>query len=191
MPWEDDVTITPLPEPEKPAYLQQLVDDALAKGATIQNEQGGKHDRSVVYPTVLYPVNSQMRIYHEEQFGPLVPVLPFDDVQQPIDYIVESKYGQQVSIFSNNPDVIASLIDPLVNQVCRVNINTKCQRGPDIFPFNGRKDSAEGTLSVQDALRVFSIRTLVATRDTDANKALFTNILENRKSNFLSNDYLF
>jgi len=191
MPWEDDVTITPLPEPEKPAYLQQLVDDALAKGATIQNEQGGKHDRSVVYPTVLYPVNSQMRIYHEEQFGPLVPVLPFDDVQQPIDYIVESKYGQQVSIFSNNPDIIASLIDPLVNQVCRVNINTKCQRGPDIFPFNGRKDSAEGTLSVQDALRVFSIRTLVATRDTDANKALFTNILENRKSNFLSNDYLF
>ena len=39
-------------------------------------------------------------------------------------------------------------MDPLVNQVCRVNINSQCQRGPDVFPFAGRKDSAEGTLSV-------------------------------------------
>ena len=56
------------------------------------------------------------------------------------------------------PGPIAELIDPLVNQVCRVNINSQCQRGPDTFPFTGRKNSAEGTLSMSDALRVFSIR---------------------------------
>jgi glyceraldehyde-3-phosphate dehydrogenase (NADP+) len=190
LPWEPHVNITPLPEPEKPAYLQSLIDDAIDKGAAIVNEGGGRHSRTYFYPTVLYPVNSQMRVYHEEQFGPVVPVLAFDDVHEPVNYIVESKYGQQVSIFGNNPDELASLIDPLVNQVCRVNINTKCQRGPDSFPFNGRKDSAEGTLSVTDALRVFSIRTLVATRDTEKNKQLFTTILEGRKSNFLSTDYL-
>jgi glyceraldehyde-3-phosphate dehydrogenase (NADP+) len=77
-----------------------------------------------------------------------------------------------------------------VNQVCRVNINSKCQRGPDIYPFNGRKDSAEGTLSVHDALRIFSIRTMVATRDTAENKELITQIIENRSSNFLSTDFL-
>jgi glyceraldehyde-3-phosphate dehydrogenase (NADP+) len=190
LPWEPHVNITPLPEPEKPAYLQSLIDDAIDKGAAIVNAGGGRHNRTYFYPTVLYPVNSQMRVYHEEQFGPVVPVLAFDDVNEPVNYIVESKYGQQVSIFGNNPDELASLIDPLVNQVCRVNINTKCQRGPDSFPFNGRKDSAEGTLSVTDALRVFSIRTLVATRDTEKNKQLFTTILEGRKSNFLSTDYL-
>jgi len=131
-----------------------------------------------------------MRIYHEEQFGPVVPVLAFDSIEEPVNYIVESNFGQQVSIFSNNADEIASLVDPLVNQVCRVNINTKSQRGPDIYPFNGRKDSAEGTLSVTDALRVFSIRTMVATRNNESNRALFTEILEGRKSNFLSTDFL-
>jgi glyceraldehyde-3-phosphate dehydrogenase (NADP+) len=95
-----------------------------------------------------------------------------------------------VSIFSNNATQIAELIDPLVNQVCRVNINTKCQRGPDSYPFNGRKDSAEGTLSVADALRVFSIRTMVATRDNEGNREIFTKILEDRMSNFLSDQFL-
>jgi glyceraldehyde-3-phosphate dehydrogenase (NADP+) len=49
-----------------------------------------------------------------------------------------------------------------------VNVNTQCRRGPDVFPFTGRKDSAMGTLSIVDALRTFSIRSLVAVRDADA-----------------------
>lgn len=190
LPWEPGVDITPLPEPGKPAYLQQLVDDALLKGASICNEGGGQSHQSFYSPTVLFPVKPDMRIFEEEQFGPVVPVLEFDDVQEPINYMVQSQYGQQVSIFGRDPGRIAQLIDPLVNQVCRVNINTKCQRGPDVYPFNGRKDSAEGTLSVYDALRVFSIRTMVATRDTDANRKLFSTILENRSSHFLSTDFI-
>ena len=106
-------------------------------------------------------------------------------------YVVESNFGQQVSIFGNDPATIATLIDPLVNQVCRVNINSQCQRGPDTFPFTGRKDSAEGTLSVSDALRVFTIRTLVAVKETDKNKQIITEILRDKKSNFLSTDFIF
>lgn len=190
LPWESDVNITPLPEPGKTAYLNELVQDALSKGASICNEGGGNAYESFYSPTVLYPVNSSMRIFDEEQFGPVVPILAFDHVDEPISYMVTSQYGQQVSIFGKDAREIAHLIDPLVNQVCRVNINTKCQRGPDVYPFNGRKDSAEGTLSVSDALRVFSIRTMVATRDTEDNRALFTSILEDRSSNFLSTDFI-
>lgn len=62
--------------------------------------------------------------------------------------------------------------------------------GPDTFPFTGRKDSAEGTLSVSDALRVFSIRTLVAAKEGDASKHLITEILRGRRSSFLSTDFL-
>ena len=164
--------------------------DAAAKGASVLNDRGGCLCESVFYPAVLYPVNDSMRIYHEEQFGPVIPVIPFDDISVPIRYIEESNYGQQVSIFGRDPDEIANLIDPLVNQVCRVNINSQCQRGPDIFPFTGRKDSAEGTLSVSDALRVFSIRTLVAAKENRTNKELITDIVRERKSNFLSTDFI-
>jgi len=117
-------------------------------------------------------------------------VAPFTNLETPIRYLLESNYGQQVSIFGRDPDTIAQLVDPLVNQVCRVNINSQCQRGPDIFPFAGRKDSAEGTLSVSDALRVFSIRTLVAAKTGELNKHIINTIVRERKSNFLSTDFI-
>ena len=190
MPWEKDVMLTPLPETDKPEYLKGLIDDAVAKGAKVINEHGGFTNHSFVYPAVLYPVHKGMRVYDEEQFGPIVPIVSFSDIAEPIEYMVASNYGQQVSVFGTDADEMARLIDPLVNQVCRVNINSQCQRSPDVYPFNGRKDSAEGTLSVVDALRVFSIRTMVAGKDSEVNKNLLSEILEGRKSNFLSTDFI-
>ncbi len=190
MPWDEGVQITPLPEPGKPEQLAGLVDDAVKHGAQVINSGGGVHTQTMFYPAVVYPVTSAMKLYRVEQFGPVIPVVPFDDVSEPVDYVVGSNYGQQVSIFGRDADEIARLIDSLVNQVCRVNINAQCQRGPDTFPFTGRKDSAEGTLSVSDALKVFSIRTLVATKDNPQNRVIVTEIVRERKSNFLSTDYI-
>ena len=191
MPWEPGVSLTPLPEPGKVDYLDGLVADAKAKGAQVLNEGGGHSRGSFFYPALLYPVNHSMRVYHEEQFGPLVPVVPYRDLQTVIDYVLDSDYGQQLSLFGNDPATIGSLVDTFANQVGRININAQCQRGPDTYPFNGRKNSAEGTLSVHDALRVFSIRTLVATRFQEANKTLISEIIRNRQSSFLSTDYIF
>ena len=191
MPWEPGVALTPLPEPGKIDYLDGLVADARAKGAQVLNEGGGHSRGSFFFPALLYPVNLSMRVYHEEQFGPLVPVVPYRDLQTVIDYVLDSDYGQQLSLFGNDPQTIGSLVDIFANQVGRININAQCQRGPDTYPFNGRKNSAEGTLSVDDALRVFSIRTLVATRFQDANKELISDIIRNRQSSFLTTDYIF
>lgn len=190
MPWEEGVFVTPLPEPGKPEYLEELVADALARGARVVNAGGGARHGSFFQPALVYPVADGMRLYDEEQFGPVVPVVPFEDIEMPIRYVVESNFGQQLSIFGGDSDAIAALIDPLVNQVCRVNLNSQCQRGPDTFPFTGRKGSAEGTLSVSDALRVFSIRTLVAAKDVEQNKELIRRITRERKSNFLSTDFI-
>ncbi|WP_069661110.1 NADP-dependent glyceraldehyde-3-phosphate dehydrogenase [Arcticibacter eurypsychrophilus] len=191
MPWEQGVSLTPLPEPGKPAYLKECIDDAIANGAKVINEHGGESFESFVYPAIVYPVNKNMKLYREEQFGPVIPVVSYSDVDEPIDYLIESTHGQQVSIFSNDSEEISALIDPLVNQVSRVNINCQCQRGPDAFPFTGRKDSAEGTLSVVDALRSFSMRSLVATKMNETNKQLFNEIVSENTSNFLSTKYIF
>jgi glyceraldehyde-3-phosphate dehydrogenase (NADP+) len=190
MPWEPGVTITPLPEPEKPAYLEGLVSDARDLGAGIVNPGGGVSSGSFFYPALLYPVIPAMRVYSEEQFGPVIPVVPFDDIREPIEYVVASNYGQQASIFGQNTDLLAQLVDALVNQVCRININSQCQRSPDSFPFNGRKNSADGTQSVADALRIFSIRIVVAARETEENREIITSIVRERKSHFLSTDYM-
>ncbi|HAU28584.1 MAG TPA: NADP-dependent glyceraldehyde-3-phosphate dehydrogenase [Rhodospirillaceae bacterium] len=191
MPWHENVRITPLPEKDKPARLHDMISDALGKGATLLNPEGGESAGTLMRPALLGNVGPGMQLYGEEQFGPVVPICTYDDLETPMQYVRTSNYGQQVSIFGQDPHALARLIDPLVNQVCRVNINSQCQRGPDTFPFTGRKDSAEGTLSVSDALRVFSIRTLVAAQKTAQNKEILTRILRDRASGFLSTDFIF
>jgi acyl-CoA reductase-like NAD-dependent aldehyde dehydrogenase len=171
--------------------MTQCVDDAVAKGARIVNADGGTHYDTLFYPAVVYPVREGMKLYREEQFGPVIPVMPFEDLETALDYVITSEHGQQVSIFSSSPEMIGALVDPLVNQVCRVNINCQCQRGPDVFPFTGRKDSAEGTLSVTDALRSFSIRSMIAAKQTDASKKLLDSIVQNHDSKFINTGFIF
>ncbi|NVN95900.1 MAG: NADP-dependent glyceraldehyde-3-phosphate dehydrogenase [Bacteroidetes bacterium] len=190
MPWDADVNITPLPEANKIEYLNGLIEDAQQQGAKLINPSGAQSEKSCFSPAILYNVNSKMRIYHEEQFGPVIPVVSYKSIDEPLNYVIESDYGQQASIFGKDADQIAELIDTLINQVCRVNVNSQCQRGPDNFPFTGRKDSAEGTLSISDALRVFSIRTLVAAKETEINKDIIREIIKEDKSNFLTTDFI-
>jgi glyceraldehyde-3-phosphate dehydrogenase (NADP+) len=190
LPWEDDVFLTPLPEPGKPAYIQELIKDAVAKGAKIMNKRGGELTDNYSFPAVLYPVNDTMSVYHEEQFGPVVPVISYSDINEPLDAMATSDYGQQVSLFGRDVRKLAPLIDVLANLVCRVNLNSACQRGPDVYPFTGRKNSAVGTLSVYDALRSFSIRTFVAAKDTPYNNEILDTLMNSKESNFVNTEYL-
>ncbi len=189
-PWDEGVKLTPLPETDKPEYIQSLIEDAEEKGAEILNKKGGNISENYIYPAVLFPVTKEMRVYQEEQFGPVVPVKPFTDIQEILDEMADSNYGQQVSLFGKDIQEIAPLIDTLVNLVCRVNLNSSCQRGPDVFPFTGRKDSAVSTLSVHDALRSFSIRTFVASKDNPYNNEILQELLNSKTSNFVNTDYI-
>jgi len=189
-PWDKSVFLTPLPEKEKPAYIQELIDDAISKGAKVINPKGGQHTDNFIFPAILYPINKEMRVYHEEQFGPVVPIITFKDIQEPLNDMAESNYGQQVSLFGKDIKTIAPLIDTLVNLVTRVNLNSSCQRGPDVYPFTGRKDSAVGTLSIHDALRSFSIRTFVASKDNEYNNEILQQLLNSKESNFINTDYI-
>ncbi len=190
MPWEPSVTLTPLPEDGKTDTLAAFVEDAVGKGARVTN-RGGQAHGTFFRPAVVYPVTPAMRLFHEEQFGPIVPVAVYDDLSEIDAFMRESPYGQQISLFGNDPKEVAALVDALVNVVSRINLNTQCRRGPDTFPFTGRKDSAEGTLSVSDALRAFSIRAVVAASSTEANKELVSSIVTGRMSSFLGTDFIF
>ena len=88
-PWETGVLLTTLPEPEKPTYIQELIDDAKSKGAKIMNENGGKTTENYIFPAVLYPVSKEMRVFDEEQFGPVIPILSFKDIQEPLNDMAE------------------------------------------------------------------------------------------------------
>jgi len=84
LPWDAGVVITPLAEPTKVRDMQGLIDDAKSKGATVVNESegGGSVEGNMMRPAVVFPVTSEMRLWHEEQFGPVVPVAVFDSDEE-------------------------------------------------------------------------------------------------------------
>ncbi len=184
----EDADITPLPEQGKVQYMESYVEDAVSMGAEIINERGGDVEGNMFFPAILFPTNREAAIFHEEQFGPVCPVLEFEDFEEVLTDIAESPYGQQVSVFTQNASTAGRCIDHMVNQVCRVNINASCQRGPDALPFTGRKDSAVSTLSVKAALRSFSIRTLVACSEDQ--QGLMEEVIAGGHSSFSSMNYL-
>jgi glyceraldehyde-3-phosphate dehydrogenase (NADP+) len=170
MPWDKGVVITPMADPQHPVFLEGLVRDAVARGARVVNRGGGAWAGTLYRPAVVFPVVPEALLYHVEQFGPILPVSVFDHVDEVLDAVDRAEVGQQAAIFGGAPEVVGPMVDHLANLVCRVNIDTQCRRGPDVLPFTARKDSGTGTLSIVDAMRTFSIRSLVAARERDAGR---------------------
>jgi len=162
-PWDANVSITPLPEPKKPAYLAELIADALDRGAQIANARGGDTEGQLFHPALLYPVTAAMRVFGEEQFGPVVPVAVYDEISEVIDIVKHSWNGQQCALFATDAAPTVPLVDALSSVVGRINVNMPCARGPDVLPFSGRRSSAMGTMSTTAVLREFSVETVVAT----------------------------
>mmetsp|Transcript_15237 Transcript_15237/g.28678 ORF Transcript_15237/g.28678 Transcript_15237/m.28678 type:complete len:586 (+) Transcript_15237:71-1828(+) len=179
MPWEVDengkyAQITPLPNGERVEFMHGLIQDALSKGGVISNIDGGNivkgtnyqepYDPStLIIPAVIHNVTPEMRVYKEEQFGPIIPIAEYDDIQEVLSYGLHGKYGQQVSIFTNksSPDVIA-LLDAFSAVFGKININSQCGRSPDSVPFTARRSSGLGVMSIEDALKEFSVPTVVS-----------------------------
>lgn len=161
MPWETGTQITPLAEPGKVNWLLELQADAISKGSVRLNQTSVPAVGTIFHPAILDNVPDTAKLAQIEQFGPILPMRPFSEPMEVLEYVQNSNYGQQASVFGTGKDA-AFLVDALTRLVARVNVNTQCRRGPDTFAFGGRKDSAAGTLSVRDALRCFSIRSVVS-----------------------------
>ena len=88
----------------------------MEKGANVVSPgaaQGWGH--TMVFPSIVYPTNMDMRVMQEEQFGPLVSVGTFSSMEEISDYVKQSKYGQQAAVFtSSDVSNLGPLLDVLV-----------------------------------------------------------------------------
>jgi glyceraldehyde-3-phosphate dehydrogenase (NADP+) len=179
--------ITPLPNLDRIKYMQELLSDAVAKGATIQNENGGQllggggggdGESTLMIPAVVYPVTPDMKLYHEEQFGPIVPVAEYRDLRTVLDAGTDGAYAQQVSVFGTDAGAAAQIVDRFAAVFGKINFNVQAGRSPDTLPFSGRRSSAMGVMSVTDILREFSVPTVLAHKDEAMNGAMMQSLME-------------
>lgn len=149
---KDGGIITPLIDSHAAAYVQELIDDAISKGATLIT--GNKRNDNLLYPTLFDNVTTDMRLAWEEPFGPVLPIIRVKDIDEAINITNKSQYGLQSSIFTrdiNNAFYISSKLD-----VGTVQINNKPERGPDNFPFTGTKNSGMGTQGIRYSIEAMS-----------------------------------
>ncbi|HEU0033652.1 MAG TPA: aldehyde dehydrogenase family protein [Kofleriaceae bacterium] len=168
MPWDPNAAITPLPEAQKLPAMWSLLDDAVGRGATIVNDAGGNGYYSIMRPAVVDRVVQGMRLYDEEQFGPIVPIVRYGGIQEVIGWHLRSPYGQQAGVFGPDTQDRRELVRTLASFVARVNIDDVCQRGPDTFGFTAADKSGFGTLSIRNALLSFSRSVIIQSPDQAA-----------------------
>ncbi|MDR0446524.1 MAG: aldehyde dehydrogenase family protein, partial [Oscillospiraceae bacterium] len=146
------VQITPLINENAADFVQELIDDALERGAELLC--GGRREGNLIYPALLDHVTTEMRLAWEEPFGPVLPILRVRDADEGIRVANESEYGLQSAVFTKNINRAFHLANML--EVGTVHINNKTERGPDHFPFLGVKSSGMGTQGIRYSIEAMS-----------------------------------
>jgi len=146
-PFNKDVTIGPVNNKKQAEFVQSLIDDAVSKGAKAI-KLGKVLDQDLfetgyfLHPTLVLDADYNDPIVVEEQFGPTLPILPFDGDQHAIELVNDSIYGLTSSVWGEEEHAIevAKQI-----QAGTTMINTAAVQGLDVrFPFGGVKQSGIG-----------------------------------------------
>lgn len=93
-PPEDDCDITPVVTESSANFIEGLVMDAKQKGATFCQEY--KREGNLIWPLLLDNVQPDMRIAWEEPFGPVLPVIRINSIEEAIHHSNASNFGLQV-----------------------------------------------------------------------------------------------
>jgi acyl-CoA reductase-like NAD-dependent aldehyde dehydrogenase len=132
--------------------VQALVDDAVAKGAKMLC--GGKAEGSCYFPTVLHGVTPNMRIYHEESFGPVVSVVIANDAEDAVRIANDTGYGLSSAVFSRDVNKAMKIAERLETGICHINGSTVHDEPQ--MPFGGVKDSGWGRFGGKAGLEEFT-----------------------------------
>lgn len=120
--------------------LEKRIQEAESDGAKIL--LGGNRNGAQIEPTILRDVDRKSRIVATESFGPLAPVLTFDDLDELLEYINSSQYGLSSAIVTN--DMKAALKCAKEINSGTTNINEVPGYRIESSPFGGVKDSGMG-----------------------------------------------
>ena len=144
----DNVDIVPLIDEKSAIFVENLVKDAISKGANLLTEF--KREGNLLTPVLLDNVTLNMDIAWVEPFGPVLPVIRFKTDEDILKVANDSEYGLQSSVFTQNIDRAFDFASKL--EVGTVHINNKTQRGPDNFPFLGIKNSGTGVQGIRESI---------------------------------------
>jgi len=159
-----EADVGPLINADQLAKVSHQVDSAVASGARALT--GGRPTgKGYGYePTVLVDVTDDMLVMTEETFGPVLPVIPFDTVEEAIERANRSPYGLCVSVWGRNVD---AAVEVALRVQCGVSyVNNCCFTGPmGGAAWTGRKQTGAGVTGSRYGLHgLVAVRTVCVDR---------------------------
>ncbi|MCO6180506.1 aldehyde dehydrogenase [Ciceribacter sp. RN22] len=155
------VVLGSLVSPEAAAKMEALVADAVEKGGKVA--AGGKRQGSVVEATVIDGVHPGMRVYAEESFGPVKPVIRVSGDEEAIRIANDTEYGLSSAVFSRDIQRALKVAEQLETGICHVNGPTLADEAQ--MPFGGVKGSGYGRFGGKAAINEFTTLRWVTVED--------------------------
>lgn len=132
--------IGPLINDRQVARVKDQIEDAVARGAKLV--LGGGINGRFVEPTILTGVTHDMKLYQDETFGPVVPVIPFSSDEEAIAIANDTEYGLSAGIISRDEERALTMAQALQTGMCHINCSSVNDE-PHV-PFGGAKASGLG-----------------------------------------------
>ena len=139
-PREEDTIIGPLIQPNKWEFIDGQIADAVGKGAGLLT--GGRHEGPWYWPTVLSGVTPEMRIFHEETFGPVTSVVRARDAEHALALCNDNEYGLSAALLTHDLEKAWSL--SLRMEAGMVHVNDTTFLSGTTAPSGGVKFSGFG-----------------------------------------------
>jgi vanillin dehydrogenase len=132
--------------------MDELIADAKAKGAVVV--AGGKRNGAIVEATIIDRVTPKMRIYHEESFGPVKPVVRVSGDEEAIRVANDTEYGLSSAVFSRDVQRALAVARRIESGICHINGPTVHDEGQ--MPFGGVKASGYGRFGSKAVIAEFT-----------------------------------
>ncbi len=139
-PRDPETVVGPLIRRSQCEFIDGHLKDAVDKGARVLT--GGTHEGAFYQPTVLAGVTPEMRIYHEESFGPVVSLISVEDSEEALRVANDTAYGLSAAVITNDLQKALDLSMRLESGMVHVN-DTTITDEPHV-PFGGVKNSGFG-----------------------------------------------
>jgi acyl-CoA reductase-like NAD-dependent aldehyde dehydrogenase len=156
----DEVTLGPLHTAAGQARVENLVKDAAAHGATVRTagrirEEDADSGGYFVLPTVVTDLAPDSALACEEQFGPVLPIFGYDDIDDAVAAANATEFGLTASVWTGDDAVADKVTGQLIAGTVSVNCHGMAAQDPRV-PFGGVGQSGLGRELGADGIRAFT-----------------------------------
>ncbi|MED3623583.1 CoA-acylating methylmalonate-semialdehyde dehydrogenase [Neobacillus thermocopriae] len=165
---DEEVLLTPVIRKEHRDKVLGYIEKGIAEGAELirdgRKEMDDHPKGNFLGPTIFDHVTPDMTIAKEEIFAPVLSLLRAENLDQGLEYIRKSRYGNGATIYTNNAKAVRKFREEADAGMLGINVGVPATMA--FFPFSGWKDSFYGDLHVngKDGVNFYTKKKMITSR---------------------------